>query len=47
MMNLIGVGEGAPGFRLEGSDGETYDLGELLKDSRVLLVFYPANDTPG
>jgi peroxiredoxin len=46
-MDLINVGEKAPGFRLEGSDGETYDLEEVLEASRVMLVFYPANNTPG
>ena len=47
MMDLINVGEKAPGFRLEGSDGRTYDLGEVLQESRAMLVFYPANNTPG
>ena len=47
MMDLINVGEKAPGFRLEGSDGKAYDLGQILATSRVLLVFYPANNTPG
>jgi peroxiredoxin len=37
----------APDFTASASDGNTYRLGELLKESRVLLVFYPGNNTPG
>ena len=47
MMNLIGVGEKAPGFTLEGSDGKEYALDDVLETSHALLVFYPANNTPG
>jgi peroxiredoxin len=45
--DLIGVGESAPDFALEGSDDKTYRLHEVLEDSRVMLVFYPGNNTPG
>ena len=41
------VGSEAPAFRLEGSDGKVSDLGQVLERSRVLLLFYPGNDTPG
>jgi peroxiredoxin len=44
---LIGVGESAPDFELVGSDDKTYRLHEVLEDSRVMLVFYPGNNTPG
>lgn len=37
----------APDFTASASDGATYRLQELLKQSRVLLVFYPGNNTPG
>jgi peroxiredoxin len=37
----------APDFVASASDSGTYRLQELLKQSRVLLVFYPGNNTPG
>ena len=37
----------APEFSAEASDGRVYSLRELLAESRVLLAFYPGNDTPG
>ena len=37
----------APDFSANASDGKTYTLHELLTQSRVLLVFYPGNNTPG
>ena len=47
VIRLIDPGEPAPDFTLEGSDGRLHTLSELLRDGRVLLVFYPGNDTPG
>lgn len=47
MIRLIQPGEPAPAFVLGASDGREYELGRLLAESRVLLVFYPGNDTPG
>jgi len=44
---LIIAGATAPDFAAPASDGRTYRLAELLRESRVLLVFYPGNDTPG
>jgi peroxiredoxin Q/BCP len=44
---LIAVGARAPDFTLEGSDGRRYTLSDVLRRSRVLLVFYPGNNTPG
>jgi peroxiredoxin len=44
---LIAIGRAAPDFTAEGSDGRRYVLRELLADCRVLLAFYPGNDTPG
>jgi peroxiredoxin len=37
----------APDFSTIASDGRTYNLQELLTQSRILLVFYPGNNTPG
>lgn len=44
---MIPVGTRAPDFLLEGSDGRKYDLTHLRREGPVLLVFYPANDSPG
>jgi peroxiredoxin len=44
---LLPPGAVAPLFAAAGSDGGVYALADLLTGSRVLLVFYPANDTPG
>ncbi len=44
---LILSGSPAPDFTAEGSDGVTYSLRGLLAESRLLLAFYPGNDTPG
>lgn len=37
----------APDFSAQASDGRSYHLHQLLRESRVLLVFYPGNNTPG
>lgn len=44
---LVTVGTRAPDFAAEASDGGRYTLPALLAGSRVLLAFYPGNDTPG
>jgi peroxiredoxin len=44
---LAAPGEQAPDFDLEGSDEERHSLKEVLRESHVLLVFYPGNNTPG
>ena len=46
-MTLLPPGMLAPDFTASASDGGTYRLQELLRRSRVLLVFYPGNNTPG
>jgi peroxiredoxin len=46
-MTLLSPGTPAPDFTAQASDGATYRLHELLQQSRVLLVFYPGNNTPG
>jgi len=47
MTGMIEVGEKAPDFTLEASDGKRYKLSEVLLQSRALLIFYPGNNTPG
>jgi peroxiredoxin len=46
-MTLLQPGSQAPDFAASASDGSTYRLQQLLLQSRVLLVFYPGNNTPG
>jgi thioredoxin-dependent peroxiredoxin len=46
-MTLLQPGTQAPDFTASASDGGTYHLYDLLTQSRVLLVFYPGNNTPG
>ena len=47
MSSLIAAGAPAPDFTADASDGRRYSLRELLTESRVMLAFYPGNDTPG
>lgn len=47
MSQLLSAGSPAPEFTAAASDGRTYALSDLLAGSRVLLAFYPGNDTPG
>jgi len=46
-MTLLQPDSTAPDFSAQASDGRTYRLHQLLQQSRVLLVFYPGNNTPG
>jgi len=43
---MLEPGDDAPHFLLEDGDGHTWDLNEL-KGQKVVLYFYPADDTPG
>jgi peroxiredoxin Q/BCP len=43
---MLNVGDKAPDFSLPTSTGETISLKDL-KGSRVVLYFYPKDDTPG
>ena len=36
----VAVGQQAPGFALESSTGETYDLSSVNGHKKLLLVFY-------
>lgn len=47
MPDLLKPGDSAPDLTATGSDGHTYRLYDVLKESLVLLAFYPGNDTPG
>jgi thioredoxin-dependent peroxiredoxin len=44
--DLIPVGEVAPDFDATDHQGRNVRLGELLKGGRVVLVFYPKDNTP-
>jgi thioredoxin-dependent peroxiredoxin len=46
-MTLLQPGSPAPDFSADASDGRRYRLTDLLQKNRVLLVFYPGNNTPG
>jgi peroxiredoxin len=47
MSTLLSAGSTAPDFTASASDGRSYQLRHLLGQGRVLLVFYPGNNTPG
>lgn len=45
--DLIPVGDMAPDFTAQISNGETMQLSALYGQKRVVLVFYPGDNTPG
>lgn len=45
-MNNIRIGELAPDFKLEGSDGKTHSLSDY-RGKTIILYFYPKDNTPG
>ena len=47
MSDLIAVGSKAPEFTAAASDDQTYRLKDVRAKHRVLLIFYPGNNTPG
>ena len=43
---MVAVGKPAPGFALVDSDGQLVEL-EDFRGKKVVLWFYPKDDTPG
>src|SRR4051794_28245337 len=41
------VGDKAPGFKLEATDGKTYSLDQFKGKKAVVLAWFPKADTPG
>ncbi len=44
---MLAIGEQAPDFELEDEDGDTVRLADFKGKSSVVLMFYPADNTPG
>ena len=44
---MLDVGDEAPGFALEDEHGNTVRLADFRGKSAVVLMFYPADETPG
>jgi len=44
---MPGVGDVAPEFTLQGTRGDTFTLGEHRGKNRVMLIFYPKDQTSG
>lgn len=44
---MLSVGEAAPDFDLEDENGARVRLGDFRGKSSVVLMFYPADNTPG
>jgi len=43
---MVNVGDKAPNFTLPGTGG-AFVLADALAQSRLLLIFYPKDNTPG
>jgi peroxiredoxin Q/BCP len=43
----VTVGDPAPNFKLEGTDGKTYDLADFKGKQTVVLAWYPKAYTSG
>lgn len=43
---MLSPGDEAPGFELQDAEGKTWSLSDL-KGQKVILYFYPKDDTPG
>lgn len=43
---ILSIGEKAPDFTLEGSDGKTHSLKNYI-GKKIILYFYPRDNTPG
>ena len=45
--SALEVGDKAPDFSLQGSDGETYSLSQFAGDKPVVIAFFPKAFTGG
>ena len=43
---MLETGDGAPNFDVEDAEGKRWKL-EELRGQKIVLFFYPADDTPG
>ena len=43
----LGIGDAAPAFSLQGSDGKTYDLAEFKGKKAVVVAWFPKAFTGG
>lgn len=43
----MNIGEMAPNFKLDGSNGSKVSLEDYRGDKNVVLYFYPKDNTPG
>jgi peroxiredoxin Q/BCP len=46
-MTMLDIGDEAPAFELEDESGNTVRLADFRGTSGVVLMFYPADETPG
>ncbi|MCC5877481.1 MAG: peroxiredoxin [Candidatus Sumerlaeia bacterium] len=44
---ILSVGSEAPNFTVSDDEGNTVSLADFRGDRNVVLIFYPANETPG
>ena len=44
---VLNVGDKAPDFSLPSSEGDTVSLSDFLGEKRIVLYFYPRDNTPG
>jgi len=47
MTKEVGTGDRAPDFQLESQNGESVNLRDVIRQSEVVLYFYPKDNTPG
>jgi peroxiredoxin Q/BCP len=46
-ITMLQAGDRAPAFSLPDSDMERVDIGQLIANHNLVLLFYPKDDTPG
>lgn len=47
MNKKIKLGDTVPAFRLKNQFGETVDMGQYIGKTKMVIYFYPKDDTPG